>query len=76
MIDNSDIQTVEDALINIHETALNPEIAAPLIRKNLAQGLENSYIFRFYKKGGGIVCEAKVLTSAQPKFLGKVEGLS
>ena len=52
-----------------------PERAAPLIRKNLAQNLENSYIFRFYKKAGKIVCESKVLTSAQPKFLGKIEGL-
>jgi hypothetical protein len=76
MTDNTDIQTVEDALVNIHETVLDPERAAPLIRKNLAQNLENSYIFRFYKKAGKIVCESKVLTSAQPKFLGKIEGLS
>lgn len=76
MTDNTDIQTVEDALVNIHETVLDPERAAPLIRKNLAHNLENSYIFRFYKKAGKIVCESKVLTSAQPKFLGKIEGLS
>ena len=75
MTDNSDIITLEDALVNIHERVLNPEIAGPLIRKNLEQGLQNQYEFRFYKKDGGIVCESKVLTSAAPKFLGKIMGL-
>ena len=67
-----EINSIEDALITLHETALNPEIAAPLIRKNLERGLVNEYTFRFYKSAEhGVVCEAEVTTCAKPKFLGK-----
>lgn len=75
MTDNTDIQSIEDALINIHETVLNPERAAPLIRKNLLRGIQSEYAFRFYEKGGNIYCESKLNTNARPKFLGKIEGL-
>ena len=72
MQDAEEIYSIEDALITLHETALNPEIAAPLIRKNIERGLVNEYTFRFYKSAEyGIVCEAYVTTCAKPKFLGE-----
>ena len=72
MQDEEEINSIEDALIAIHETVLNPEIAAPLIRKNLDRGLTNEYIFRFYKSTNhGVVCEAQMTPCAKPKLLGK-----
>lgn len=76
MTEETDIDSIEDAIINIHETCLNPEIAAPLIRKNLAQNLVNEYRFRFFKKDGKAVCECQVNTSPRPKYLGRFKGLN
>lgn len=69
------ILTIEDALMNIHTTCLDPDRAGRLIRRNVNQGVECTYHIRFYKDGDGINCETKLETFARPKFLGKRVGL-
>lgn len=77
MTDHEEIRTIEDALVHISETALNPEIAAPLIRKNLAQNMCSEYTFLFFKDSDGRMCmNAKVTPCYKPKYLGRLEGLS
>lgn len=72
-----DITSVEDALVQIQETSLHPERAGPLIRKNVNAGIDCEYRIKFTRdKNKTITCETQLFTTARPKFLGKVEGLS
>lgn len=72
-----EITSIEDALVHIAESALNPEVAAPLIRKNLAQNMCSEYTFLFFKDADGKIClNAKMTPQYKPKYLGRYEGMN
>jgi len=68
----TEIESIEDALVNIHETVLNPEIAGPLIRKNLQVGVSSKYTFIFSKDKSGIISMQSRMT---PQYSAKLLGI-
>ena len=72
---NHEVETVEDALTMLQATVFEPEFAAPLIRRNIENGLASNYEVQFFKGQNGICMTAKITPSYRPKFLGKHENL-
>jgi len=72
---NHEVETVEDALTMLQATVFEPDHAAPLIRKNIENGLCSTYEVQFYRGQNGICMSAKITPSYRPKFLGKHERL-
>jgi hypothetical protein len=70
-----EVETIEDALTMLQATVFEPDHAAPLIRRNIENGLASTYEVQFYRGQNGICMSAKVTPSYRPKFLGKHEDL-
>jgi hypothetical protein len=49
----------------------DPDRAAPLIRKNIANRIACEYTVKFYGTEAGIIMETNLVTKAEPKRLGK-----
>lgn len=72
---NREVETVEDALTMLQATVFEPDHAAPLIRRNIENGLCSTYEVQFFKGANGVTMTAKVTPSYKPKLLGRYEGL-
>ncbi len=64
-------EPIEDALVTLCETVFDPDRAAPLIRKNIANRIACEYTVKFYGTEAGIIMETNLVTKAEPKRLGK-----
>ena len=72
---NREVESIEDALTMLQATVFDPDHAAPLIRRNIENGLCSTYEVQFYRGQNGICVTAKVTPSYKSKYLGKYEGL-
>lgn len=70
-----EVETIEDALTMLQATVFEPDHAAPLIRRNIENGLASTYEVQFFKGANGICVTAKVTPSYKPKYLGKYDFL-